>query len=65
MRGERSGRWRLGAVELDINAAPPPEDPLTVAARDIDRHLSQLPINNLLMIAANLIIGLRGYDKKK
>ncbi|CAM0946371.1 unnamed protein product [Alopecurus aequalis] len=36
MHGSRSNRWRLGAVPLDINAAPP-EDPVTVAVRDITR----------------------------
>ncbi|KAM0868772.1 hypothetical protein ACQ4PT_041113 [Festuca glaucescens] len=39
MRGARSARWRLGAVELDMNAAPP-EDPVTVAVRDITRQVS-------------------------
>jgi hypothetical protein len=60
--GARSTRWRLGTVPcLDINAAPP-EDPVTVAVRDITRQLSQLPINTLLMIAAHLIIEIHGYQ---
>ncbi|KAL5207727.1 hypothetical protein ABZP36_032162 [Zizania latifolia] len=36
MRGARTNRWKLGPVQLDINAAPP-EDPLIVTARDVTR----------------------------
>ena len=68
-RGARSTRWKLGAVELDINAAPP-EDPVAVIANDIRRQLLELFLIitiidyiDSILLAIELLI-LTGYESE-
>lgn len=67
--GARSTRWKLGAVELDINAAPP-EDPVTVIANDIRRQLLELFLIIIIIdyidsiCLAIELLSLRGYESE-